>query len=101
MGGDILTNPPYKYAREFVEKSMDVISEGHKVIMLLKLTFLESKSRQEMFRKCPLKYLYVNSSRVRCSMNGEFDKYGATAIAYGWYIFEKGYKGEPIIRWFN
>lgn len=33
--GDIVTNPPYKYAQEFVEKALQIIPEGHKVAMFL------------------------------------------------------------------
>lgn len=36
---DIITNPPYKYAKEFVEKSLECISVGHKVAMFLKVQF--------------------------------------------------------------
>ena len=36
---DILTNPPYKYAKEFVLKSLDLLKEGRKCYMFLKLTF--------------------------------------------------------------
>ena len=39
--GDILTNPPYKYAMEFVLKALELIPDGHKVFMFLKVTFLE------------------------------------------------------------
>lgn len=38
---DIVTNPPYKYAKEFVEHSIELIEDGCKVVMFLKLTFLE------------------------------------------------------------
>ena len=33
--GDIITNPPYKYVTEFVNKAMDTITDGHKVMMFL------------------------------------------------------------------
>jgi hypothetical protein len=39
--GDIVTNPPYKLAQDFVEKALQIIPENHKVAMFLKLTFLE------------------------------------------------------------
>jgi len=97
--GDILTNPPYKYAEEFLEKSMDLISDGNKVIMFLKIQFLEGQKRQELFKKYPPKYVYVNSRRQLCAMNGDFEKYKATAICYCWYVWEKGFKGDPIVRW--
>ena len=34
-------------------------------------------------------------------MNGDFDKYESSVTAYAWFIWEKGFKGYPEIRWFN
>lgn len=51
--GNIVTNPPYKYAQEFVEKALSIIPEGKKVAMFLKLTFLEGKARRSLFRTTP------------------------------------------------
>ena len=53
FNGDIITNPPYKYAKEFVEKALDVIPNGNRVVMLLKLQFLEGKARRKMFDEAP------------------------------------------------
>jgi hypothetical protein len=39
-GGYILTNPPYKYAKEFVEHSLELINEGEYVIMFLKIQLM-------------------------------------------------------------
>ena len=47
--GDIVTNPPYAFAQEFVEKALAIIPEGRKVAMFLKLTFLEGKKRAALF----------------------------------------------------
>ena len=99
--GDIVTNPPYKLAKEFVEKALELVVEGKKVCMFLKLTFLEGKARKELFRKHPPKVIYVASSRLNCVRNGDFDKYPSSAVAYAWFIFEKGYKGKTIVEWFN
>lgn len=101
---DIITNPPYKIAKEFVEHALEVITEGHKVAMFLKLTFLESKKRRELFEKYPPKVIYVSSSRLQCAKNGDFETYKkgtGTAIAYAWYVWEKGFKGDPIVKWIN
>lgn len=51
--GNIVTNPPYKYAQQFVEKALSIIPEGKKVAMFLKLTFLEGKARRTLFRSTP------------------------------------------------
>lgn len=100
--GDIITNPPYKYAKEFVEKALDIIPDGNRVAMFLKLQFLESKIRRKMFDKYPPRYIYVSSGRLCCAMNGEFERYSkSNAITYAWFIWEKGYSGEPRVRWFN
>jgi hypothetical protein len=102
FNGDIITNPPYKYAQEFVEHALSIITEGHKVIMFLKVQFLEGKARRKLFEKYPPKRIYVSSSRLRCAMNGDFEKYAkSNAVSYAWFIWEKGYKGDTIVRWFN
>lgn len=51
--GDVVTNPPYAFAQEFVQKALDIIPEGRKVAMFLKLTFLEGKKRARMFENTP------------------------------------------------
>jgi len=37
-----------------------------------------------------------------CAKNGDFDGMragGGSAVAYAWFIWEKGYQGETIIGW--
>lgn len=100
--GDILTNPPYKYAKEFVEKALEVTRTGAYTVMFLKIQFMEGQGRRELFKKYPPKYVYVNSKRQVCAKNGDFDKYAngtGTAICYCWFVWEKGFIGEPVIRW--
>ena len=96
---DIITNPPYKYATEFVKKAINSITEGHKVAMFLKIQFLESKKRRELFLKYPPKYVYVFSERVSCAKNGDFEKYPSSAICYAWFLWVKGWFGNPEIKW--
>ena len=102
--GDIITNPPYKYAQQFVEHALEIIPDGNRVVMFLKLTFLESNSRRKMFERYPPEIIYVSSSRLQCAKGGEFEEYkqsGGKAVAYGWFIWRKGFTGEPRVRWFN
>ncbi len=99
--GDIVTNPPYKYAQEFVEHALCKVDEGRKVCMFLKVLFLESQSRKELFTKYPPKTIYVSSSRINCARNGDFVTYNSSAIAYAWYVWIKGYKGETVVKWIN
>lgn len=99
--GDIITNPPYKYAQEFVEKALQIIPEGRKVAMFLKLQFLEGKHRRTLFDTNPPKRIWVSTSRLKCAMNGEFNKLGSSATAYAWFIWEKGNCTDTTIKWFN
>lgn len=102
--GNIITNPPYSLAAKFVEKAMEIIPDGKKVIMFLKLQFMEGKSRRKLFEKYPPKTIWVSSSRIMCAKNGDFDEMiagGGSAVAYAWYVWEKGYKGDTILKWFN
>lgn len=102
--GDILTNPPYKYAKEFIEHAMDIIYDGCRVFMFLKVQFLEGKARKELFKKYPPKCVYVSSSRILCAKNALFDEMkagGGSAVAYAWYEFEKGYIGKSELKWIN
>lgn len=102
---DILTNPPYKYAKEFVLHALELVDEGNKVYMFLKLTFLEGKSRyKDLFSKYPPQKIYVFVDRLMCAKNGEFEKYNNHgiahgAVAYAWFVWQKGWQGKSIIEW--
>lgn len=96
--GDIITNPPYSCAVEMVRKALSVIADDCKVAMWLRILFLESKHRKELFKEFPPKRIWVSSSRIPCSdRNGSFK---GSAQGYAWYIWQKGYKGETTINWF-
>ena len=99
--GDIITNPPYKYALEFVQQALHVVNLGHKVAMFLKLTFLEGRKRKDFFSRYPPKTVYVFASRILCARNGDFEKYKSSAIAYAWFVWVKGYQGDTVIKWIN
>lgn len=99
--GDIITNPPYRYALEFVEKALEVVTDGHKVAMFLKLQFLEGKARRAFFEKSPPRTIYVSSSRLLCAINGDFNRNSSSAVTYAWFIWKKGNTEAPIIKWFN
>lgn len=106
--GDILTNPPFKYAADFTEHAMECIEDGRLALFFLKVQFLETAKRAELFKRCGLRYLIVNSERICCAKNGDFNTYfnrgengayrGGTQL-YCWFVFQKGYTGEPTIKW--
>ena len=99
--GDLITNPPYKFATDFIYKALETIKEGHKIAMFLKLQFLEGKRRKKLFLKYPPKTIYVSSSRLNCAKSGAFESHPSSAVAYCWYIWQKGFRGNTLLKWFN
>jgi hypothetical protein len=97
--GDIITNPPYKFAQKFVEHSLEIIPQGNKIAMLLKLTFLEGQKRYNLFQRHNLETVYVFSKRTICAMNGNFNHYKSSAVAYAWFIFRNKYIEDAVIKW--
>lgn len=108
----IITNPPFSLAKEFVEKGMTLLNEGvieedgypnGQLIMFLKIQFLEGEKRKELFDRYPPKYIYVFRNRMATWNNGQpLDPSGkrwATTMCHAWFVWEKGSKTEPVIRW--
>lgn len=100
----IITNPPYSLASEFIYHCYDKLQYGGQLAMFLKIQFLEGIKREELFRTLPPKYIYVFKKRMCVFNNGlEFNpktgKQWETTFCNAWYVWEKGIKSEPIIRW--
>lgn len=100
FNGDIVTNPPFKYALEFVIKSLRSVHMNRNVVMMLRIQFLESKSRKKFFMKYPPKYVYVHSERASTWKNNDREKYkDVSALCYCWIVWQKGYRGDTILKW--
>ena len=102
-GFDIITNPPYKYAKEFVLHALNLVPDDGRVIMFLKTTFLEGKARKkEIYDVTPPRWVYQFSERVICAPNGDFEKAKkhSSAVAYAWFVWNK-YNKEKIteVKW--
>ena len=83
---------------------MKLLTDDDQIAMFLKIQFLEGIKRKEFFEKYPPKYIYVFRNRMATWNNGnEVDpntgKRWATTMCHAWFIWEKGSKTEPIIRW--
>ena len=95
---NIITNPPYKLALRFAQRSL--LLADKKVALLLKLVFLEGSGRYEFFRKSPLRTVYVFCKRQSIWKNGN-EGANSGLIAYAWFVWDKSYKGKPYIDWIN
>lgn len=78
-------NPPYKLAREFIEKALTL---SHEVAFLLRLNFLEGGKRAAFFRQYPCD-VHVLPNRPSFLASGKTD-----ATAYAWFEFGRGHGGK-------
>ena len=99
--GNIITNPPYKFANEFIVKSLSILEKDSKLALFLPIRYLEGKQRRKIFEKYPPKTIYVSSSRIKCAINGEFNEMKGSAVSYAWFIWQKGFVGNTTLKWFN
>lgn len=98
----IVTNPPYKYATEYVLHALDLLPKGGVLAMFLKTSFLEGKIRKEkIYKNTPPKFLLQFSGRIVCAKNGDFEgmKKVGSAVAYAWYVWVKGDTTPTTIKW--
>ena len=95
---NIITNPPFSDALEFVLKAKSVATS--KIAMFLRTVFLESERRKEMFHDTnfPLKTVYQFSKRVSLYKDGVKLK-NSGMIAYAWFVWDKEHTGAPTIQW--
>jgi hypothetical protein len=94
---NIITNPPYSKINEIVKHFSTIYNK--KMALILRLDFLESMSRYEFFTSFPLKVIYVFCARVTMYPEGEEKPTSSGRIAYGWFVWDKDYIGNPMIRW--
>lgn len=98
---NVITNPPFKYAKEFIEKSLQ--DTTGKVAMFCKIQLLEGVSRKELFENTPLKTVYVFSKRQNPLRNGspvdENGKKWSSTMCFAWFVWEHSYEGNPEIKW--
>lgn len=98
----IVTNPPYKFAKEFCLHAIDIAPTGGLVCMFLKTTFAEGKGRfNDLFSIYPPRMVLQCVERVLCAKNAGFAtrKKEGSAVAYAWWIWQKGFNGQTILDW--
>ena len=96
LAPNVVTNPPFKIALEFVEHALNLGAE--KVALLCKLAFLEGSKRATWLENSPLKNVWVFKSRLTLYRDG-IKMTNSGMIAFAWFVWERGYTGKPVIGW--
>jgi hypothetical protein len=94
---NIITNPPFKHAQEFVEHALR--RSRRKVAMLCRLAWLEGHARRQMFEATPLSRVWVFSRRIPMHRGRQAEKSEGGMIAFAWFVWDHGHTGKPTLGW--
>lgn len=93
----IFGNPPFSLAEGFIRKGLSELYEGGYLAFLLRLSFLESRTRGiGLFKAFPPKYIHVLATRPSFSGDG-----GRGMLAYAIFIWQEGYKKDTKLHWMD
>lgn len=89
----VITNPPFKYGRQFVEKALTVARVG--VAMLCRTVFIETVGRYQMYCEHPLWRFAPFAERLPM-IEGRVSGTASSATSYAWFVWNKKEAGvEP------
>lgn len=95
---NIITNPPYNIADEFVLKALEATNK--KVAMLVRLAYLEGQERfKTIYDVQPPSRVWVFSERITFYKKSAIKK-GNGTTAYAWFIWDKeDTSGKTDLKW--
>lgn len=97
--GAIVTNPPFKLANQFVAHALTL---APKVVMLLRLAFLEGTGRSPIMDGGALARVHVFKNRLpmmhRAGRGTMVAKTNSSAMAFAWFVWERTHQGPTEMR---
>jgi hypothetical protein len=91
----IITNPPFKLVEQFVEHALDLCP---RVVMLLRLAFLESERRCAILEDCGLKQILCFRKRLpMMHRRGWEGRKANSGMAFAWFIWDRSHVGPTTI----
>lgn len=94
---NIITNPPFHSAEEFVHHAESLVT--NKYAFLLRLAFLEGGHRQKsIFNMNPPSRVWVFSERITFYPRNVEVK-GSGTTAYAWFVWDKNHTGTTELMW--
>jgi hypothetical protein len=92
----IVTNPPFKNAGAFVEKALDLCP---RVVMLLRLAFLESERRSPILDAGWLARVHVFRKRLpQMHRAGWTGNHSNSGMAFAWFVWDKSHVGPTELH---
>lgn len=94
--GAVVTNPPYKLAGHFVAHALTL---APKVIMLLRLAFLESERRRPILDNGHLARVHVFRNRLpMMHRDGWEGPKASSAVPFAWFVWDRDHKGPTELH---
>jgi hypothetical protein len=92
----IITNPPYEFATEFIQRALGGVPNNGFVAMLLRTDFDHAKTRQYLFgdHRAFAKKV-VLTKRIKWFE----DSKGQPSFNHAWFIWDWRHDGPPILRY--
>ena len=91
----IVTNPPYKHARAFVERAVEFCP---RVMMLLRFSFYESISRGSILDTGTLARVHCFRKRLpMMHRHGWTGPTAASGMAFAWFVWDRSHRGGTIL----
>jgi hypothetical protein len=92
----IVTNPPFKLANEFVEHALELCP---RVVMLLRLAFLESERRSPILDSGTLARVHIFRKRLpTMHRDGWSGRKANSGMAFAWFCWDRGHHGPATIN---
>src|SRR5262245_9328859 len=92
----IVTNPPFRIANEFVAHALNLCP---RVVMLLRLAFLESERRRSILEGRGLQRIHVFRKRLPLMhRDGWEGRKANSGMAFAWFVWNRDYGGPKIVN---
>ena len=92
----IVTNPPFKLAEQFVEHALDLCP---RVVMLLRLAFMESERRRGILEGRGLAHVHVFRKRLPMMHRaGWAGRRANSAMSFAWFVWNAAHHGPTEIH---
>lgn len=92
----IITNPPYRKGRAFIEHALDLMRPHGIVAMLLRVDFDSAAGRKHLFEDHPaFAKRVVLRKRIRWIANST----GSPSYNHCWFIWDWQWVGMPVVRY--
>jgi hypothetical protein len=93
----IVTNPPFKLGDEFVTHALELGIP--KVVMLLRLQFLESERRSSILDGGHLAWIFPFRNRLPMMHRVGWDgPKASSAMSFAWFLWDAAHRGETKLR---